>query len=491
MELRKVSLIFLLFYFTNVNGLSENGNFLQFHSDKSDKEILEILTHDSRYDKRSKPPQQHIHVNISVLLLSLSSPSESSLTYEIEFLMHQKWIDFRLAHNHTKGSRYALNGLPSHTLIWKPDIFLVKHGSYKTINPSEVSLRIFGNGTVFYTMRRHLILNCEGDLPIFPFDSPMCDFNVESISNTRDKMTFHWTGPNAIEDGEESGSMALSPVLKNHNAYLVHNETLYCDQSEEWRGDYSCLKVRLHFTRDKWFYYTTVFMPGMILVTSSFVTFWIEWNAEPARVTLGVTTMLNFFTTSNKFRSNLPVVSNLTAMNLWDGVCMFFIYASFIEFILVNYLARWVQDPEQQKKKKENAILDNFLMATKAIEDKRHEMEATMVNLGDKVGSNIQQGLNNLPVAGVAGVMGVAGAGGKRFDGDEILDQESPVPSQSTPPVEEKSSWYTLQSVKMIDNYSRRIFPTAYILFVLYFFIRYHAIEGEMSIYYYDYFEFE
>ena len=45
-------------------------------------------------------------------------------------------------------------------------------------------------------------------------------------------------------------------------------------------------------------------------------------------------------------------------MNLWDGVCMFFIYASFIEVITVNYLARWGQDPEQQKKKKENAILD-------------------------------------------------------------------------------------------------------------------------------------
>ena len=61
----------------------------------------------------------------------------------------------------------------------------------------------------------------------------------------------------------------------------------------------------------------------------------------------------------------------------WDFVCMFFIYASFLEFIAVNYLARlkifhllsilsckcpfpfrWVQDPEQQKKKKENAILD-------------------------------------------------------------------------------------------------------------------------------------
>lgn len=54
----------------------------------------------------------------------------------------------------------------------------------------------------------------------------------------------------------------------------------------------------------------------------------------------GVTTMLNFFTTSNGFRSTLPVVSNLTAMNIWDGVCMCFIYASLLEFVCVNYVGR-------------------------------------------------------------------------------------------------------------------------------------------------------
>jgi hypothetical protein len=55
---------------------------------------------------------------------------------------------------------------------------------------------------------------------------------------------------------------------------------------------------------------------------------------------VGVTTMLNFFTTSNGFRSTLPVVSNLTAMNVWDGVCMCFIYASLLEFVCVNYVGR-------------------------------------------------------------------------------------------------------------------------------------------------------
>lgn len=53
-------------------------------------------------------------------------------------------------------------------------------------------------------------------------------------------------------------------------------------------GNYSCLKVDLIFTRDRAYYFTTVFIPGIILVTSSFITFWLEWNAVPARVMIGM-----------------------------------------------------------------------------------------------------------------------------------------------------------------------------------------------------------
>ena len=53
-------------------------------------------------------------------------------------------------------------------------------------------------------------------------------------------------------------------------------------------GNYSCLRVNLMFTRDRAFYFTTVFIPGVILVTSSFITFWLEWNAVPARVMIGI-----------------------------------------------------------------------------------------------------------------------------------------------------------------------------------------------------------
>lgn len=63
-------------------------------------------------------------------------------------------------------------------------------------------------------------------------------------------------------------------------------------------GNYSCLRVDLIFTRDRAFYFTTVFIPGIILVTSSFITFWLEWNAVPARSMIGKNIIL--ITTNNQ-----------------------------------------------------------------------------------------------------------------------------------------------------------------------------------------------
>ncbi|XP_032682512.1 glutamate-gated chloride channel isoform X14 [Odontomachus brunneus] len=304
-----------------------------FEEGKSDKEILDNLLLSARYDKRLLPPVQGtLTVNVSVLLLSLASPDESSLKYEVEFLLQQQWYDPRLRYSNR--SRYEfLNAIHHYEDIWLPDTYFIMHGDFKDpIIPVHFALRIYRNGTVNYLMRRHLILSCQGRLNIFPFDDPLCSFAIESISYEQTAITYVWKN--------DEGTLRKSPSLTSLNAYLIKNQTITCPIKVSWRGNYSCLKVDLIFTRDRAFYFTTVFIPGIILVTSSFITFWLEWNAVPARVMIGVTTMLNFFTTSTGFRGTLPVVSNLTAMNVWDGVCMCFIYASLLEFVCVNYVGR-------------------------------------------------------------------------------------------------------------------------------------------------------
>nr|XP_029722204.1 gamma-aminobutyric acid receptor subunit alpha-4-like isoform X8 [Aedes albopictus] len=359
----------------------------RFAEGKSDKEILDHLLTAARYDKRLLPPvddadfccgmqtpemAKHIPdtrvpgrpqnrgsltVNISVLLLSLASPDESSLKYEVEFLLQQQWYDPRLRYANQSSYEY-LNAIHHHEDIWIPDTYFIMHGDFKDpLIPMHFALRIYRNGTINYLMRRHLILSCQGRLNIFPFDDPLCSFALESISYEQSAIRYVWKN--------DEDTLRKSPSLTTLNAYLIQNQTITCPIKASWRaegqalteedeeflcnlcqrrfeeqGNYSCLKVDLIFTRDRAFYFTTVFIPGIILVTSSFITFWLEWNAVPARSMIGVTTMLNFFTTSNGFRSTLPVVSNLTAMNVWDGVCMCFIYASLLEFVCVNYVGR-------------------------------------------------------------------------------------------------------------------------------------------------------
>ncbi|XP_026737652.1 glutamate-gated chloride channel isoform X8 [Trichoplusia ni] len=424
-----------------------------FAAGKSDKEILDNLLKNSRYDKRLLPPVDGVlTVNVSVLLLSLASPDESSLKYEVEFLLQQQWYDPRLRYSNQSHYDF-LNAIHHHEDIWLPDTYFIMHGDFKDpIIPMHFALRIYRNGTINYLMRRHLILSCQGRLNIFPFDDPLCSFALESISYEQSAITYVWKN--------DEDTLRKSPSLTTLNAYLIQNQTIPCPIKASWRGNYSCLKVDLIFTRDRAFYFTTVFIPGIILVTSSFITFWLEWNAVPARSMIGVTTMLNFFTTSNGFRSTLPVVSNLTAMNVWDGVCMCFIYASLLEFVCVNYVGRKrplhnvVYRPgENPVTQRLPAVLSRIgiILASPLPGDKKRESTgaAELVSCTACTGPGAcTHTANNGGVAEPCFV--------------QVRKKEPPHP---------------IRVAKTIDVIARITFPTAYAVFLIFFFIHYKAFS--------------
>ncbi|XP_026322337.1 glutamate-gated chloride channel isoform X13 [Hyposmocoma kahamanoa] len=439
-----------------------------FASGKSDKEILDNLLKNSRYDKRLRPPVEDpdfccglktpndtvaspaglpslrprahnrgvLTVNVSVLLLSLASPDESSLKYEVEFLLQQQWYDPRLRYSNLSQYDY-LNAIHHHEDIWLPDTYFIMHGDFKDpIIPMHFALRIFRNGTINYLMRRHLILSCQGRLNIFPFDDPLCSFALESISYESSAITYVWKN--------DEDTLRKSPSLTTLNAYLIQNQTIPCPIKASWRGNYSCLKVDLIFTRDRAFYFTTVFIPGIILVTSSFITFWLEWNAVPARSMIGVTTMLNFFTTSNGFRSTLPVVSNLTAMNVWDGVCMCFIYASLLEFVCVNYVGR--------KRPLHNVVY--------------RPGENPVTQPGDKKRDS----------TGAADLVTCATCTGPPGSCSHTTNNGG-VTEPCFVQVRKKEPPHPIRVAKTIDVIARITFPTAYAVFLIFFFIHYKAFS--------------
>ena len=66
-----------------------------------------------------------------------------------------------------------------------------------------------------------------------------------------------------------------------------------------------------------------------------------EPKAVPARVALGVTTLLTMSTQTASINSALPPVAYTKAIDVWQGVCVGFVFSALMEYALVNYALRY------------------------------------------------------------------------------------------------------------------------------------------------------
>ena len=74
-------------------------------------------------------------------------------------------------------------------------------------------------------------------------------------------------------------------------------------------GEYSCLTVDLTFKREFSYYLLTIYVPCCMLVIVSWVSFWLDSRSVPARVALGVTTLLTMSTQTAGVNRSLPPVA--------------------------------------------------------------------------------------------------------------------------------------------------------------------------------------
>ena len=124
-------------------------------------------------------------------------------------------------------------------------------------------------------------------------------------------------------------------------------------------GEYSCLKVDLLFKREFSYYLIQIYIPCCMLVIVSWVSFWLDQNAIPARVSLGVTTLLTMATQTSGINASLPPVSYTKAIDVWTGVCLTFVFGALLEFALVNYASRSDMHRENMKKQRRQCELEH------------------------------------------------------------------------------------------------------------------------------------
>ena len=105
-------------------------------------------------------------------------------------------------------------------------------------------------------------------------------------------------------------------------------------------GQFPCLKANFHMTRRLKAYILTTYLPSLLVVLLSWLSFWIDADSTPARTSLSILTILTVTTQSSSLVRSTPANSFTKASDVWMATCLVFVFAAFIEYSIVNTLTR-------------------------------------------------------------------------------------------------------------------------------------------------------
>lgn len=306
-------------------------------------QILNRLTDRTKYDKRLRPRygEGAVDVGITMHIISISTVSEVDMDFTVDFYLRQTWQDPRLAFRtmDTFGFeriKQLTVGIEYLDKLWKPDTFFPneKKSYFHTATTHNSFLRIMPDGTVYTSQRLTVTASCPMELQLFPMDTQLCKLEVESYGYTTDDIDMYWGSKKDSGNPPES-AVAFSDFFLPQfrpNGYRV-NTTRATTSS----GAYVRLNVEVILSRNLGFYLMNIVIPSMLIVSISWVSFWLSREASPARVGLGVTTVLTMTTLITTTNNAMPKVSYIKGLDIFLNFCFIMVFASLVEYAVVSY----------------------------------------------------------------------------------------------------------------------------------------------------------
>lgn len=105
-------------------------------------------------------------------------------------------------------------------------------------------------------------------------------------------------------------------------------------------GEFSVVQVSFNLQRHTGYFLIQVYVPCILIVVLSWVSFWIHREATSDRVGLGITTVLTLSTISLDSRTDLPKVRYATALDWFLLMSFFYCIATLLEFAGVHYFTK-------------------------------------------------------------------------------------------------------------------------------------------------------
>uniref|UniRef100_A0A1B6KNL4 Neurotransmitter-gated ion-channel ligand-binding domain-containing protein n=1 Tax=Graphocephala atropunctata TaxID=36148 RepID=A0A1B6KNL4_9HEMI len=445
----------------------------------SEAEIVKQLTDPRHYNQLSRPnPREITTVYVHIHVYSLGSIDAQNLRFTAQILLRYRWKDPRLQQENFLQFEGGLKGK-----IWSPHVYIVNEQESKVMGTSgkDVIYSIQPDGTVVYLARMKVTLQCIMNLQKFPFDSQQCPLIMESWSYNASQLRLLWEddSPVTVDSHLQLPEYSLEDVIINNStAQYWWQKTTNMNQHlnvyyGKAAGNFSTLSVHFALQRQYGFYIMDYYVPSVLIVVVSWVTFWLDANSTPGRTVLGTSTLLTFITLSRNIGSSLPKVSYIKSSEIWFIGCTGFIFSSLAEFAFVNIIWRRKKNVDL-KKVTSRHILQSTLtpqLYHKNLNLNHSKSSPSISSIDSQYGSSLdtRDSQSRLTLRLDSINPDPFPSRGLR---DELVTVTLPVPNLHGPP--ETKSLFTMtpqEIASWIDRRSRLAFPIAFIIFNCFYWV--------------------
>ena len=292
-------------------------------------------------------------VKLQVYVTRFHQLDQDAQTYGFDGYFRAWWNDPRLRFNSTQciaGHSPELSlSRQEAAQIWKPDFYW--EGSLKVVLPDAVagikdgageSLTVSTGGDAFWSRQARFTLACPMRLLQLPFDTQRCAYTVGVYSDKAEQVTISWR-----EDVDAIESWSTKCLSQWVVTSLEQKDVTQTYAS----GNYSYVRAHLSFTRIPDRYIFDYMLQSVVMVVISCLGFLIDPYATPARVALGIITVMVVLQNYIALSSTLP--AGVGVQNAWLGrfvlTSFYFNVAAFIEQVLVSYGIQAFKWLEQQR----------------------------------------------------------------------------------------------------------------------------------------------
>nr|XP_006121091.1 gamma-aminobutyric acid receptor subunit pi-like isoform X1 [Pelodiscus sinensis] len=314
-----------------------------------------------------------VSVGMSMDIASIDTISEINMDYTATIFLRQRWTDERLCFEGNKS--LSLDGRLVE-MLWVPDTFIVdsKKSFLHDITVENRLIRIYPNGTVLYAIRITATVACSMDLTKYPMDKQTCTLQLESWGYNINDVQFHWTRGNDSVRGLDSLRLAQ---------YTVEDHFTSVSEAVYETGRYPKLVFHFELKRNILYFILETYVPSILLVVLSWVSFWISQSSVPARICIGVTTVLTMTTLMMGARTSLPNANCfIKAIDVYLGICFSFIFGALVEYAVTHFctlhhsnLKVLTKDEDEEVEEEINGVLSAIANSCK-VSDKINKVDS-------------------------------------------------------------------------------------------------------------------